>query len=310
MANPPVVLTGKGHGGIERGLNSSPRSRRFEGRFGRLFRSLPPASFGDGDAALLKLATAMTAKPEPDVSREEEIDDEENFGIPAGYTYFGQFVDHDITFDPLSSLVKANDPDGLTDFRTPALDLDNLYGRGPDDQPYMYESDGRRFRLGDRLLTGGDPARPLTHDLPRFHERALIGDKRNDENVIVSQLQGLFLRFHNFLAANTAGSFADVQRLVRWHYQWLVLFDYLPRLIGRDRVEALLPHLKSGKTIYDDRPQLHFYHWRDQPFMPIEFSGAAYRFGHSMVRPVYRLSLINIYEPKRPSIIWAAALLV
>ena len=77
---------------------------------------------------------------------EDGLDAEES-GIPALYTYFGQFVDHDITFDPASTLTKALDPDALVDFRTPGLNLDNVYGRGPNEQPYMYEANGR-FRLG------------------------------------------------------------------------------------------------------------------------------------------------------------------
>ncbi len=282
------------HGVLERGFEATAQSQQFEGRFGRMFRALPAAEFNEND--LKTLAGAMIAQAENKVTSENEIDDEENFGLPAGYTYFGQFIDHDITFDPMSSLMKENDPDGLVDFRTPALDLDNLYGRGPDDQPYMYTPDlPKKFLLGDRLLTGGVPEKTVTRDLPRFHQRALIGDKRNDENVIVSQLQGLFLRFHNFLADKfSADSFQTVQQLVRWHYQWLVLFDFLPRIIGRHQVEAILPHIKSGKSIFEERPKLFFFHWRKSPFMPVEFSGAAYRFGHSMVRPVYRLSLKNL----------------
>lgn len=304
MSKSNSMGAGSGHARLERGLDSTPRSRSLEGRFGRMFRSLPPADFDD--AALIKLAGAMISPPEtndqgkPAVTPETEIDDEENFGLPSGYTYFGQFVDHDITFDPLSSLVKLNDPEGLIDFRTPALDLDGLYGRGPDDQPYMYTPGGRKFLLGDRNLTGAltdqGPIKPLTKDLPRFHGRAITGDKRNDENVIVSQLHGLFLRFHNFLAdTHPELSFGEVQRLVRWHYQWLVVFDYLPRIAGRHLVEAILPHLTHKKdTIYDHPPKLNFYNYRNDPFMPVEFSGAAYRFGHSMVRPAYRLSAADL----------------
>jgi len=282
------------HGALERGLQALSKSPQFEGRFGRMFRTLPAAEFEDTDLA--KLANAMIAEVEAEVTSENEIDDEENFGLPAGYTYFGQFIDHDITFDPVSSLMKQNDPDGLVDFRTPALDLDSLYGRGPDDQPYMYTTDvPRQFRLGDRSLTGGVPESVITKDLPRFHERALIGDKRNDENVIISQLHGLFLRFHNFLAGKFSDTkFEEVQRLVRWHYQWLVLFDFLPRVIGRARVEEILPHVKSGKSIFEDPPRFFFFHPRGSSFMPVEFSVAAYRFGHSMVRPVYRLSLNDL----------------
>ena len=289
-----------GHGAPLRGLDSTVNSTLFQGRFGRIFRNLPPAIFKDED--LFKLATAMTAEPEvdpvtklPAVTEETQNDNEENFGIPAGYTYFGQFIDHDITFDPMSIQMKQTDPDGLVDFRTPALDLDNLYGRGPSDQPYMYEPAGRKFLLGDRFLTGNQPEQNLTRDLPRFHERALIGDKRNDENVIVSQLQGLFLRFHNHIAdLHPTQSFEQIQKCVQWHYQWLVIFDFLPRIVGRPMVEAILPHLKSGKPIHDDKPRLNFFHWKEKPFMPVEFSVAAYRFGHSMVRPVYRLSGKNL----------------
>ncbi|QDK83789.1 heme peroxidase [Spirosoma sp. KCTC 42546] len=287
------------HGVIERGLNATVHSRLHQGRFGRMFRTLQPATFKEAD--LRKLAVAMTSEPEidpktkkPMVTSEKKIDDEENFGIPAGYTYFGQFVDHDITFDPMSSLMKMNDPSGLVDFRTPALDLDNVYGRGPDDQPYMYDADGKKFLLGDRNLTANDPHKILTKDLPRFRQRALISDKRNDENVIVSQLQGLFLRFHNFVVdQNPDASFADVQQIVRWHYQWLILFDYLPRLVGRELVEEILPHIntESGKSIFKVEANLLFFKWENFPFMPVEFSGAVYRFGHSMIRPVYRLSL-------------------
>src|SRR5437879_8309699 len=116
-------------------------------------------------------------------------------------------------------------------------------------------------------------------------KRALIGDPRNDENAIVSQLQGLFLRFHNRLVAdNPTLAFADLQRLVRFHYQYIVLNDFLPRIVH----SSVLAELKTGGRY--DRTKLKFYHPRNEPFMPIEFSVAAYRLGHSMVRPGYRLN--------------------
>ena len=114
----------------------------------------------------------MIAEAEDNPTPETEVDDEENQGIAAGYTYLGQFIDHDLTFDPASSLEKQNDPDALIDFRTPAFDLDNVYGRGPDDQPYMYDG-GNLFLLGDPIQ-GGDPN---AKDLPRNNanpRRALI----------------------------------------------------------------------------------------------------------------------------------------
>jgi len=291
----PGLAIGHSHGGV-RGAEQSTRSPLFEGRFGRMFRRLHAAVFSE--RALHVLATQMIAAAEDAPTPETEIDDEENQGITAGYTYLGQFIDHDLTFDPASSLMKQNDPDALVDFRSPQFDLDNIYGRGPDDQPYLYEADGRHFQLGRRLT--GNPSDPNTRDVPRHasetggataRARALIGDPRNDENVIISQLQAVMLRFHNRLADEYADrGLAAVQQLVRWHYQWVVLHDFLPTVAGTDVVHAILPHLKSGKSIYDDGPRLSFYRWRHNPFIPIEFSAAAYRFGHSMVRPIYRLN--------------------
>ena len=137
------------HGGGIRGADNDLRSPVFEGRFGRMFRELPPAVHTD--QALIKLGEAMTAAPELDAkgrpaaaleTTDHLQDDEENAGISAGYTYFGQFIDHDITFDPASLQEQQNDPEAMINFRTPRLDLDSLYGRGPADQPYMYREDG------------------------------------------------------------------------------------------------------------------------------------------------------------------------
>src|SRR4030081_3469860 len=111
-----------------------------------MVRTLSKAQFSDDDLKLR--AVAMTAQAEPKPTPEDEDDDEENSGISAGYTYLGQFIDHDLTFDPASSLERQNDPDGLVDYRTPRFDLDCVYGRGPDDQPYLYRKDGVRMLLG------------------------------------------------------------------------------------------------------------------------------------------------------------------
>src|SRR5213593_4321222 len=245
--------------GIVRGLEGTSSSPQFEGRFGRMFRTLPPAKFREED--LQALAKKMVADFEANPTPETEDDNEENRGIFAGYTYLGQFIDHDITFDPASSLQKQNDPDALVDFRTPAFDLDNVYGRGPDDQPYMYTG-GNLFLLGDPIQ-GGDPN---AKDLPRNNanpRRALIGDPRNDENTIVSQLQGLFLRFHNRILADNAGfAFGTLQRLVRFHYQFVVLNDFLPRIVH----SSVLDDLKTNGQY--DRSKLKFFHWKNDPFMP------------------------------------------
>jgi len=207
-------------------------------------------------------------------------------------SYFGQFIDHDLTFDPNSSLQKQNDPDALIDYRNPAFDLDNVYGRGPNDQPYMYDGEDC-FRLGEQVTGGNDPK---AQDLPRDPHggRALIGDPRNDENAIVSQLQGLFLRFNNNLRRSDPDiGFREAQRLMRWHYQYVVLNDFLPRIVH----SSVLADLKTNGRY--DEGKLKFYTPRNEGFMPVEFSVGAYRLGHSMVRPGYQLN-DNVLQPIFP----------
>ena len=266
---------------------------------GRYIRLLLENRTQSGQQDLEKLAHVMISDQEVPTP-EGTPDPEEDPEITAAYTYLGQFTDHDLTFDPTSRLREAltdQELDALADFRTPRFDLDNLYGRGPDDQPYMYGQDKIHMLLGDPL--SGNPYDLHARDLPRGpNGRALIGDPRNDENRIVAQLHAIFLRFHNNVAdylakTNYLGrkpSFDDVRNQVRWHYQWLLVKDFLPRVINDDTYQRVfadpryptptLPGLRDGLRL-----------------MPVEFSVAAFRFGHSMVRPEYRL---NTTIPRRP----------
>jgi Animal haem peroxidase len=236
------------------------------------------------DGSLVALANAMIKRPgtfNPSTT------------IPAGFTYFGQFVDHDLTFDPTSTLGRRNTPEELPDFRTPRFDLDSLYGSGPMDDAYMYDWRTREDP-GVKLLVGHNPEGPefAAEDLPRNQQgRALIGDPRNDENLIISQLHLLFIRFHNKVVdrvrrknreMNSIELFTEAQRIVRWHYQWIVKDQFLPLIVGEDVAKSAT------------------FEWRnDEPFMPVEFSAAAYRFGHSMVRDDYKL---NDRHPNVPTL--------
>jgi hypothetical protein len=257
------------------------------GRFTRLF----PASSVTFDLDDLKrLAKEMTSRAESEATKETEDDPEENPGIPAAYTYLGQFTDHDITFDPTSQLratLTNQQLQALVDFRTPRFDLDNLYGRGPAEQPYMYERDGIRMLLGERM--SGSALDPEARQLPRApNGRALIGDPRNDENRIVAQLHAIFLRFHNKVADHRGGkdaSFDDVREQVRWHYQWVLVNDFLPRILEAQTYKSVFP---DPHTAVLTIPKLRSQNGLE--LMPVEFSVAAYRFGHSMIRPQYRLN--------------------
>ena len=289
-----------GHGHDNRGLEAGAIPGMGYGRFGRMFGfSGRPLK----DDVLLDIARAMVkVDVSPPISETEEVD--ENPVTSAGYTYFGQFVDHDITFDPSPISVDRIDIAALEDFRTPALDLDCLYGRGPDDQPYLYHEDGLRLREGAHLTAGTAAA---VRDLPRVgaadgdkpaRERALIGDKRNDENRIVAMLHAAMIRVHNKVVVNDdlieqfggnphdpLSRFRAAVNCVRWHYQWLVVNDFLGR-------HLLKPGLIEAMIGADGAPKLRFYDKAEARFayMPVEFAGAAYRVGHSMVRPGYSLN--------------------
>ena len=255
------------------------------GRFTTLLPHLSPAVFDLADLRLL--ADEMTSRQNRRPAHETRLHPEEDRAITAAYTYLGQFVDHDLTFDPTSRLRESLDREQigkLADFRTPRFDLDNLYGRGPDDQPYMYDQDGIRMLLGEPL--SGNPHDPHAVQVPRGpNDRALIGDPRDDENRIVSQLHAIFLRFHNQVAEhfeNDAG-FQEVREQVRWHYQSVLVNDFLPTVIEDETYRRVFgdpcnprPGLRELRT--------------GLRLMPVEFSVAAYRFGHSMIRPEYRLN--------------------
>jgi Animal haem peroxidase len=278
--------------GLSKGIAAVPEGPLFEGRFGRMFRRLPVFDVEDND--LLELADSM---------RQTGVID--NLNIPAGFTYLGQFVDHDITFDPNSSLQRMNDPEGLVNFRTPRFDLDSLYGRGPVETPYLYDQadpDGVKLLVG-RIINNEGEREENQHDLPRNdfrdptgpQQRALIGDPRNDENTFVSQLHLLFIKFHHKVVDRVRSNrprlkgdnlFKEVQRIVRWHYQWVVIFDFLARTVPEGMLDRLLITDEDGLR----KVRLRFYRPKRQPFMPVEFSGAAYRFGHSQVRGRYSIN--------------------
>jgi Animal haem peroxidase len=224
----------------------------------------------------------------------------DNTDIAAGFTYLGQFIDHDITFDPMSKLDQQADPNSLVNFRTPRLDLDSLYGSGPKDQPFLYdweaEPKGTKLLVARKPPGSKVPGKALEvarMDLPRNEQgRALIGDARNDENIIISQLHLLFLRFHNAVVDHLGGEvgedelFGEARRIVCWHYQWIVMHEFLPMAVGKEMAERVLTPPGDGEA---PTVNLQDYKWQDEPFIPVEFSGAAYRFGHSMVRSDYVL---------------------
>ncbi|PPK66777.1 heme peroxidase family protein [Actinokineospora auranticolor] len=230
--------------------------------------------------------------------------------IPAGFTYLGQFVDHDLTLDRTATQLGSDVTiDDLLQGRSPALDLDSLYGRGPQDR------DDRRFYADDRVkLKVGTTARlPVDgdiigtdlqgFDLPRTgvgatpgeRRTALIPDIRNDENLAVAQTHLAFIRFHNRVVDHLALTGLNERRLfdaardeVVRHYQWMLRTDFLPRIIDPEIVKDVFT---KGRRFFEV-PRHGNGHPNLRPTMPVEFAVATYRLGHSMVRGAYQWNRI------------------
>ncbi len=217
---------GRLHGQTPRGRAQKRVARLHEGRFARMFDLAPAPEYEEARlAAAADGLRESESAPTPDQpgqwgSPTAPPPEGDNAAIPAAFTYFGQFVDHDVTFDATSRLGTAADPDALTTFRSPRFDLDSLYGSGPVDEPFQYD-DGAT--PAGQLLLDTRPNGEL--DLPRNAQgTALIGDPRNDENTIISQLQVAFIRLHNRVLRELEGvapeaAFDEARRVVRWHYQ-------------------------------------------------------------------------------------------
>ena len=226
----------------------------------------------------------------------------DNPTMTAGSTFVGQFTDHDITFDQTSQLGVPQNPLTSPNTRTPALDLDSVFGGGPGLRPDLYVENpdgsvGPKLKLG----SGG-----VHEDVPRVANgdgtyAALLGDPRNDENVIIAGLHCAHILFYNrvldelaehdlagFPAARTGDQgnryvqFLIARQVTLWHYQWLLVNEHLPQIAGQAVVNDVL---RGGNRFY--KPAA------GDAFMPIEFGAAAYRFGHSMVRPSYRANFTS-----------------
>lgn len=254
----------------------------FLDKFGRLF----PIKTGQEELfppeKLEKLAKAMF--------RDDSAND---LGVPVGFAFLGQFIDHDITLDAITQLGRvAGDVSKIENFRTPRLDLDSVYLNGPEASPYLYER--QQFGHGPELLIGTED-NPL--DVQRLPDgTAIIGDPRNDENIFISQIQSLFIRLHNYVAKmvtecrvhNTGEStFEQARNICRWLYQWIIVNEFLPAMVHEEVLKPYINGFSNGTL-----PIAGEIDWLSMPFISVEFSAAAYRSGHSMIRQDYRLNKI------------------
>jgi Animal haem peroxidase len=279
--------TADGLHGVElRGMYLTTKDRLAEGRFGLMFKRLP--AFTPRDDLLDTLARTMV--------EDQTVPDDTNLNTSprlfAGYTFIGQFIDHDITFDNTPLAQQQADPYGTTNFRTPRYDLDSVYGRGPASDPQFYDpADPDRAKL---LVTSNVNG---VEDMPRDTSgHAIIPEARNDENLIIVQFHKAVAKFHNQIVDSYRAQgmrpdwlFETARRLTRWHYQWAVIHDFLPRFVGDELVG-------TNGTVYKEvagkAPVINLGYYKPtnrdgRPFMPVEFAVAAYRFGHSIIRPFY-----------------------
>lgn len=233
-----------------------------------------------------KIASSMVDfnPPEPNpggwqpLNPDNETDEGDNPSIPAGFTYLGQFIDHDVTLDASSKLLESTPVEHLSNRRTPRLDLDSVFRVNPDVSPWLYDAE----QYG-RLIVGDSDG---TTDLQRNgQDVALIGDPRNDENRIISQLHLGIVQHYNTVwdevgeTADPKDRYVFARLEATWTYQWIVVHDFMRRICGDALVDEML---SVGPMCFK---------WPFQTTMPLEFSVAAFRFGHSMVRPRYGLTV-------------------
>lgn len=270
-------------------------------RFTRIFPALSP--FVVKMSVARSVGELMTS---PDVARGDS-------NIPVGYTYFGQFVDHDITRDVTEATVgEADNPNtdaieqtmdqDLVQRRSPSLDLDSVYGTPTEGGGASPLVDGVRFSFQATQTSpgAGNSAKQLRYDLHRGRSRnssgeevdvVLIPDNRNDENLAVAQMHALWMRFHNRIVTELERAepttapqvlFSRARDLTTKHYQYIVLHDFLGRVCD---VAVHDDVIKKGKSKHFTATAA------ETPAMPLEFSVAAYRMGHSMVRDDYEWNL-------------------
>jgi Animal haem peroxidase len=243
----------------------------YGGKYGRMFPSLP--------------ALEAPAEPLLDLGQSggpcdgsEVTDADDAVTVAAGWPIFGQFIAHDITSDR-SPLQEHANPGQLRNFRTPQVNLECVYGAGPAGSPYLYDLEDPA-----KLLAGTNDAGAAA-DLPRNSQGvALIGDPRNDVHTPMSQLHLAMIRVHNGIVdrlrqdgVGESDMFEEARRATTWHYQWIVLNEFLPLLAGEELTKNLL---EDGGRWYGAHAE---------PFIPFEFADAAYRYGHSQIRHSYRL---------------------
>lgn len=282
--------------------------------FSRMFPGLPPYAPATDEAreqakklgvkgGVIDASDLLTDPKESIVNPGPNNPDNPN--MTAGVTFFGQFLDHDLTLALKAPLLEPTQPRRTINFRTAEFDLDSVYGDGPDGSPELYDSSSGDIKFRVEAIPGSEQVSrkgAMRYDLPRDpNNNAIIADSRNDENLVISQFHLAMLKFHNAvvdrLRADPAqadrsarGIFRAARRQVQWHYQWIIVNEFLPLTIGQNRTDEILRNGPRFYRVHDRTQDSLFRSLRREPLIPVEFAVGAYRFGHSQVRPSYRLN--------------------
>lgn len=176
--------------------------------------------------------------------------------LSAAHTYIGQFIAHDIS----DMTTEKGMPKNLS---TAALDLDGVLGTEDDPWPGPWTMNSRG---GNRCL-----------DLPRIDRMALIADPRNDHNLALAQVHNMIARFHLHVCSKCKGNSAYHRQITRNFFQYAVLNDFLPRIVGH----------KLFKQVTESERRAVMTYAKPGFVLPLEFALAFFRFGHAMVRGTY-----------------------
>lgn len=231
---------------------------------------------------LIDLGEALSKVPQRGLAELGEHD------LPAGYTYLGQFIDHDLqrfaTADtPLFGTIHG---DGKVPRAFPILDLASLYGNGFN-EVFVDQSTGKlrikRLGKGEFDLVRGELGAPL------------IADTRNEENLLISQLHVLFIRFHNAIVEHLK---AEADSSIEPN----VLYDIARHAVVSSYLD-IIQHDYLKRILWDEVYSAYFGQRDCQDFMFSDqmlsgtnaFNAAVFRFGHAMVRPEY---VLNAYKTR------------
>jgi hypothetical protein len=256
--------------------------------FGFMFPGLPRlAPDPDPGVVQARLAGLAASLLDPNITAPAPGNRDNVDALGSALTYWGQFIDHDLTLDlepqPVKDFPQSKQGDLLDDdngepvpnFETFRFDLSSVYGGGPSVSPQLYDADGVHFILQEHNQNG-------VRDLPRNPDgSAILVEGRNDENEVISQVHVAFLKFHNAVADTLNTGFDDTRATVLRYYQWAVIHQFLPEIVGQDVVDGFMNG--SIQSFYKPGNP-------NRCMTPVEWSTAAYRFGHSIVRKAYQMT--------------------